>query len=72
MAPPNNRIASCPSNSRGNISVYICIYIVYGSCMHEGHPWWLSIHHILTWEAPWTEEPGRLQSMGSQKSDTTE
>ena len=28
---------------------------------------------ILTWEIPWTEEPGRLQSMGSQKeSDTTE
>ena len=23
---------------------------------------------ILTWEILWTEEPGRLQSMGSQKS----
>ena len=22
---------------------------------------------ILTWEIPWTEEPGRLQSMGSHK-----
>ena len=22
---------------------------------------------ILAWEVPWTEEPGRLQSMGSQK-----
>ena len=21
---------------------------------------------ILTWKIPWTEEPGRLQSMGSQ------
>ena len=21
----------------------------------------------LAWEIPWTEEPGRLQSMGSQK-----
>ena len=27
---------------------------------------------ILAWEIPWTEEPGRLQSMGSQESDTTE
>ena len=27
---------------------------------------------ILAWEVLWTEEPGRLQSMGSQKSDTTE
>ena len=23
---------------------------------------------ILTWRVPWTEEPGGLQSMGSQKS----
>ena len=27
---------------------------------------------ILAWEIPWTEEPGRLQSMGSQRVDTTE
>ena len=28
---------------------------------------------ILAWEIPWTEEPGGLQSMGSQKeSDRTE
>ena len=26
---------------------------------------------ILAWRIPWTEEPGRLQSMGSQR-DTTE
>ena len=25
---------------------------------------------ILAWEISWTEEPGRLQSMGSQKSRT--
>ena len=25
----------------------------------------------LTWRIPWTEEPGRLQSMGSHESDTT-
>ena len=24
-------------------------------------------YSILAWEIPWTEEPGRLQSMGSQK-----
>ena len=27
---------------------------------------------ILAWRVPWTEKPGRLQSMGSQESDTTE
>ena len=25
----------------------------------------------LAWEIPWTEEPGGLQSMGWQESDTT-
>ena len=27
---------------------------------------------ILAWRIPWTEEPGGLQSMGLQESDTTE
>ena len=27
---------------------------------------------ILAWRIPWTEEPGRLQSMGSQESDMME
>ena len=26
----------------------------------------------LAWKIPWTEEPGELQSKGSQKLDTTE
>ena len=26
---------------------------------------------IVAWRNPWTEEPGGLQSMGLQKSDTT-
>ena len=25
---------------------------------------------ILAWKIPWAEEPGRLQSVGSQKSQT--
>ena len=32
----------------------------------------MAIHSsILTWRILWTEEPGRLQSMGSQESDRT-
>ena len=31
-----------------------------------------SYSSILAWRISWTEEPGRLQSMGSQESDTTE
>ena len=26
----------------------------------------------LDWKIPWTEDPGRLQSMGREESDTTE
>ena len=26
---------------------------------------------VLAWKVPWTEDPGGLQSMGSQESDTT-
>ena len=26
---------------------------------------------VLAWRIPWTEEPGGLQSMGTQESDTT-
>ena len=33
----------------------------------------MTVHpSILAWRIPWTEEPGRLQSMGHNKSDTTE
>ena len=28
--------------------------------------------YILAWEIPWTRKPGRLQSIGSQESDSTE
>ena len=27
--------------------------------------------NILAWRIPWTEEPGGLQSVGSQRVDTT-
>ena len=31
-----------------------------------------TLSSMLAWETPWTEEPGGLQSMGSQESDTTQ
>ena len=37
-------------------------------------PWrrkWQPTPSILGWEIPWTEESGRLQSIGSQESDMT-
>ena len=33
----------------------------------------MAIHSsTIAWKIPWTEEPGRLQFMGLQESDTTE
>ena len=33
----------------------------------------MAIHSSsIVWKIPWTEEPGRLQSMGRNESDTTE
>ena len=46
---------------------------------NPGDPWVVKIpvekemathSSILAWEIPWVEEPGGLQSMGSQKSQT--
>ena len=35
-----------------------------GRCPGEGHG---NPHQYSCWEIPWTEEPGRLQFMGSQR-----
>ena len=35
-------------------------------------PWMAAHSNILAWEIPWTEETGRVQSMGCKESDTTE
>ena len=32
----------------------------------------MASHSVLAWRVPWTEEPGRLQSMGLHRVDTTE
>ena len=33
-------------------------------------PWQVFLSSVLAWIIPWTEEPGRLQSMGVTKSQT--
>ena len=44
------------------INIYTLLYITFSleeeMATHSG---------ILAWEIPWTEEPGGLQSMGSQR-----
>ena len=44
-------------------------------CLGQGYPVEKGIathSSILSWEIPWTEEPGKLQSAGHKESDTTE
>ena len=46
---------------------------MWGQSLGQEHPLEkeMATHSsILTWKIPWTEEPGGLQSMGSQKSRT--
>ena len=45
-----------------------------GSSSGEGNssPLQYSHSNTLAWKIPWTEEPGRLQSVGSLESDTTD
>ena len=42
------------------------VSLVPGSGRYPGKGYGCS-HFILVWEIPWTEEPGGLQSMGSQR-----
>ena len=44
---------------------------VSGRSPGEGNYWRKSHSSILAWKIPWTGEPGRLQSMGSQKKSNT-
>ena len=46
--------------------MYLCMYVYISEKAMAPHS------STLAWKIPWTEEPGRLQSMGSLESDTTE
>jgi len=51
--------------------VFICVLIFF-SYKNTSHIAFLekamaTLSSILAWEIPWTEEPGELQSMGSQR-----
>ena len=43
-----------------------CVYVCFMICLNIEKE--MAIHSsTLAWKTPWTEEPGRLQSMGSQR-----
>ena len=46
---------------------------VWSLCQEDPLEKEMTIHSsIFAWEIPWTEKPGRLLSVGSQESDTTQ
>ena len=51
-------------------SLQTCVqFLVWEDLLEKEMATHSSIH---AWKIPWMEEPGRLQSMGCKKSDTTE
>ena len=57
-----------PSGSDGKVSAYSAgdLGSIPGSGRSPGEG--MATHSsILAWKIPWTEEPGRLQSMGPQR-----
>ena len=66
---PESPALALPGDSDGKASVY-CTGDPVWSLGWEGKGY--SHSSILAWKIPWTEEPGRLQSMGFKDSDMTE
>ena len=70
----NPRCDSCRWTVKGFSHTYTCIYSPPNSPPRVRSLGWedplekeMAIHSSTTaWKTPWTEEPGRLQSMGSQ------
>ena len=60
---PGGSVAKNPPTNAGDVG------LIPGSGRSSGEE--MATHSsILAWEIPWTVEPGRLQSMGPQKSWT--
>ena len=57
-----------PGGSEGKVSAYNAGYLVQSLGWEDLLEKEMATHsRILAWKIPWTEEPGRLQSMGSQR-----
>ena len=62
-----------PGGSDSEASVYNGRDPVRSLCGEDPLAKEMAIHSsIIAWKIPWTEEPGRLQSMGRKESDMTE
>ena len=64
--PGGSVVKNLPANA-GDIRDTGLIPGLGGSPVEERSPGMETHSHILAWRIPWTEEPGGLQSMGSQR-----
>ena len=48
------------TNVEGSMEIYTLLYVMEKAMAPHSSP--------LAWKIPWTEEPGRLQSMGSLRA----
>ena len=76
VGSPENVVCNCPVFSKGaslvaqTVKNLPAMQETWGSSPGSGRPPGEEIathSSILAWEIPWTEEAGRLQSMGSQR-----
>ena len=70
VAIPFSRGSSWPRD-RSRVSCISCRQVLYHWCHQYCRRKWQPCPVFLLWKIPWTEEPGRLQAMGSQRLDTT-
>ena len=71
---PNLWLIQKPIHEKKNI--FLCINTYHqkpvARAVSEGSKAMTPHSSTFAWKIPWTEEPGRLQSMGSLESDMTE
>ena len=69
-APMTRALGNCTSNGRGHANSESLSFKVKDSSKAQCMEKEMAAHSsILAWEMPWTEEPGRLQSMASHMSN---
>ena len=67
--PPS--LSTLPGQEVALTASHVLLHPVSKDALEISFPKETATHSsILVWEIPWTEEPGRLQSMGSQRSQT--
>ena len=67
-ADVGNLISGSSAFSKSNLNIWkFSVHILLKPCLENFEHYFTTHSSILAWKIPWMEEPGRLQSMGSQR-----